>query len=835
MKETNELRVNRLEKRIREKINYSMYIYKILADLVNENAISEEDFKDLCKNPSLISDLSKIRNIDEQRVRYILAYEAKRKEAIADIQKLRLDSEAVIGKELAKEEVAIRDLEEKIGKYNELKTNPEYSDNLDLIDLLIEKAEKEKRIHEYNNQLIRLNASDIITDDIYETVNTRDHRGTKYQIEKSKILNSINGNARELDNCKKRIEEIKTERNLQNFEEMIEKREDKMKNGMITISKDYKNAKDIIRNMLMYKSILGKNVPGLSDDDIKRYIKSYEDTISDLRKNGKLSTAELQKIYTELNKEEYIAKNVNKNATKQEEKAAEYVTKEEFNKQKEEFEKKIKDLKNEEAEEEEPKKEETEEKKTTKNKTRDDNVVVEETENEHNVEEDNSEDYDKQIEDLKKQIDELEKKKKNSNKSYVVPPIVKTSSKKSESEDNSKENKDDKSKDSDSSKKKANNKSKSSNSSKQNKENKKYKEPDVQDEDVEELDIDEEKEPKESWIKKKWNSFKAWGKRNWKKVAGVAVAAALIVTGYFIGKKNVDENEKNKIDNQTQVEETIKPENNENTNNIDKTKETKTQDNAQLTTLSNENDKSNEKVEVPATPEVEEEASKVDNRPEGDYEDVYDTDSEKKTTETVSTNFGNSPYDYNNNVYYVSNTESETFYSSEGAHEGGKIGLNPSGDTTYTAYGAHPYNGYTPSESSSNSSSTDNQNSDSNMNSESVDALAYYENQMTVNETIHKDPQASYQKAESIFGDKIETIRQTKGSDQAYVEQVIAEILYKVENPGTSSPEDMIKICTDGITATKYCNKDMHEYTHLFDQLAKEYAKEIKGAKRYSL
>ncbi len=300
------------------KIDASIGIYNVLTDLFNDGIITEKEFKEVCNKPSSIKDVAKTKSIDGKTVKHVISLDSKRRKAIKERDAILDASRALIEQEIAEKAKDVRKYEGEISKFKQLKENAKDDEHKRILDLFIVNTGYKLQRQEVMAELAKLETSGIVSDDIMEIAKTsnghangeRLQRGTKFEFKYNHLMEK----KRELDKIiaenDKMLHEIKEKKGAVKVPEESKKdniqKDDIQKDNIQLVSKEYATLKNALRNSIMYQTLLGQNVPGLSQSDIKRYVNTYKRTINDLRTSGKVSDDEYNKLYSELNKEQYI-------------------------------------------------------------------------------------------------------------------------------------------------------------------------------------------------------------------------------------------------------------------------------------------------------------------------------------------------------------------------------------------------------------------------------------------------------------------------------------------------------------------------------------------------
>ena len=300
------------------KIDASIGIYNVLTDLFNDGIITEKEFKEVCNKPSSIKDVAKTKSIDEKTVKHVISLDSKRIKAIKERDAILDASRALIEQEIAEKAKGVRKYEGELSKFKQLRENAKDDEHKRILDLFIVNTGYKLQRLEVMAELAKLETSGIVSDDIMEIAKTSNgnangeglQRGTKFEFKYNHLMDK----KRELDKIiaenGKMLHEMDDKKGAIKVPEESKKdniqKDDIQKDNIQLVSKEYAALKNALRNSIMYQTLLGQDVPGLSQSDIKRYVNTYKRTINDLRTSGKVSDDEYNKLYSELNKEQYI-------------------------------------------------------------------------------------------------------------------------------------------------------------------------------------------------------------------------------------------------------------------------------------------------------------------------------------------------------------------------------------------------------------------------------------------------------------------------------------------------------------------------------------------------
>lgn len=983
----------------------SVHIFDVLNQYKNNGVITEEEFVSLRRDPSKFSKFYNQKGINNEQIDDILKSNERRLAAINERRFLRENAEEEMNKEF-------KIIDEKISEFAKLKVKAQAAmktakdkNDFRIYELMARNYDLMMNICYQYKELVTLNHSSLVSDDLYEIANTKMHRGHEYAYEKSFIDDEINAYSSEINDnrismavinermttdpnkkmkIKKTIDELKRkpagivgnkkpdiivapnpikedeDGNWYVYEEDLfndltnqdvketskeEKTSEENKtnssvksnensNGVVntdankttiqkenktvnTVSKKepsnpdvYRQVKDTVRNIYMYKSLLGKGVAGLSDEDIKRYVASYEDTIKELRgeNNKNLNNADMQKIYAEIKQEENVVKNRNQKPVTETAKKEQDINKTKWDNNSIVFGdlgKKIEEArKNPNPEslitdetvkaffEEKDKKEKPASKTTTETIKKEQSTNNTGSNNNHIDVNKIFADHEERVRKLRGEDDssnsffvtdeEIEAARNNSNNTHQQPEVNATSNdndydldaailiaqnklnellkekrardaknqpkkettSNTNSESTTTKESDEKSK---SESKGAQVKPSTKESTKNKNDVKKFKDPE------DSIDEDEIKIIEKEKIDKKDSRFRKLLRKYKKQIAAGIITLAIAISGiagYYFGKnsnKDLD-TEKNKVDDTTQVEETVNPTASAAS---DKAQATPTPSPVQIDENGdyyiNEEDLSKnagEPVVVPSPPAQEKEPSTQANRPEGynndDFNSSANTNSNAQVT-TVSNN-ENKPVTGVSTVATSVNNVNKSFAVDEGTTSSysSSGGVNSSFATGDNA---------TSSTSSGNSSfATDDNNTSYTNNGDRPSTIRlkdhdveiknytlydYFVEQMHINETIHNGGTVADCSSNSVLGDEIKTIREENGSDQSKIDNAIAKSKYLLNiqkedlsdeqlaefaNLNTNlSPDQYYNLCVDTITLTGFSNKNHSNYTSVLN------------------
>lgn len=827
------------------KIDASIGIYNVLTDLFNDGIITEKEFKEVCNKPSSIKDVAKTKSIDEKTVKHVMSLDSKRIKAIKERDAILDASRALVEQEIAEKAKYVREYEGELSKFKQLRENAKDDEHKRILDLFIVNTGYKLQRLEVMAELAKLETSGIVSDDIMEIAKTSNgnangeglQRGTKFEFKYNHLMDK----KRELDKIiaenGKMLHEMDDKKGAIKVPEESKKdniqKDDIQKDNIQLVSKEYAALKNALRNSIMYQTLLGQDVPGLSQSDIKRYVNTYKSTINDLRTSGKVSDDEYNKLYSELNKEQYIldvARDLRERIAKQE--AAKQQT--------------TKTQTNETPENKGPKKEEPKTTTTTKK---------EESEK-------------KKIEVFKTPTD-LIKKIEQDNKDVIVmvdptnPSLTKIYTTKTGrqltlpdgfyySDEKGITN-----------------------------HNNTFGGPEYSihvgdlNDDIKPslVTLDEYNNPKKDNNKTNstkvtfWTKVKNKAKEHPFATAAIAFGSGVIMTilltnpfkGLFNHDKGLD-TEKNKVDDDIVVSETAQPETSPSPSATPTPIPTSTpvqaqpqsnytayQDTTDYSSYSNYDQ--NEKVEVPADPEEEMEPSHVANR-QLENTDAQTTSNENPNNENTNENENEEPK--YSNIEYANTGETEIKYTLDGATRVQKQERVSTGDIDYTTDGAYISN-QTPQTHTGKAIYTtdgvkyeDDTKAEETYESEAETAVdSSYDEQIHINEGILNGeiPDSNYTKADTVVdlrdnegnyrlyysGKRVEKAReeaQRETLDYEYNDKTISDIygiLQKSEEFGLSE-EDKKKLAIDGINVTAigemYSETDYGEETAYFKDVA---------------
>ena len=879
--------------------NLSVKIFDALTKFKDDGVITEEEFKTLRRDPSKLANFYYQRGFTNRQINKILEQNKRRLDAIEERKVLRDNAEEEMEKEYKIIDSKINALNQDKAKCQRLRKKETDATRLKLLDLRIKNDDLNIANCLQYKEIVKLNHSDLVSDDLYEIAETkRNHRGHEYAYARSFIDDKIRANNKEINENRKAefvynelLKARKTETEEPKEEVKIETKVPEEKStAMVAKSPVYKQVKDSVRNIYMYKNLLGKKDSGLNDEDIKRYIATYEDTIKELRgeNNKYLSNAEMQKIYSEIMQEEYVVNNLGKGAVSKKEEDVNTTTSNDIHidvdKIFADYYENVRRLRSEDNENSNDK---------PASKTNPETVKKEQSTN--NTGSNNNHidvnkifaDYEERVRKLRGEDDssnsffvtdeEINSAGENSNNTHQQPEVNATSNDNDYDLDAAiliaqnklnellKEKRAREAKNQAKNETPSNSNSKSSQTNKQedkpksnpqapatketnkkNKDVKKFKDPE------DSIDEDEIKIIKKEKINKKDSRFRKLLRKYKKQIAAGLISLALLVggvVGYNFGKNNNKDldTEKNKVDDTTQVEETVNPTASAAS---DKAQATPTPSPVQTDENGdyhiNEEDlykNSGEPVVVPSPPAQEKEPSTQANRPEGYNNDDFNSSANTNSNAQVTavSNNENKPVTGVSTVATSVNNVNKSFAVDEGttssySSSGGVNSSFATGDNASS------------STSSSNSSfATDDNNtsyannvttSDSDLKVQNQALYDYFVGQTSINESLLNGNTVVDYSADSVLGDDIEAIRAENGSDQDRIENAIAKSKYLLNikkedlteeqlaefaSLSTNLSEDQYyKLCVDTITLTGYSNTNHENYTKVLNDTIKQ-------------
>ena len=876
---------------------YSVHIFRALEQFKNDGVITKEEFTALRRDPSKMVQFYGQKGFTNKQINAILEENEKRISAIAERKVLRENAEVEMEKEFKIVDEEISKIAAKKAALLNKEKDDISKDEAKLNELTIRNYDLQIANCYATKELITLNHSSLVSDDLYEIANTKSHRGHEYARVKADIDDKIQANGEEIydnriiiDILKQRIKEDRIEKARKEQESKkeiipvkpevksedkreVKKQEPKKETALTPITDPvvYGKVKDITRNILMYKSILGKNNTGLTDEDIKRYIASYESSIKELRgeNNKNLPEAELHRIYTELIQEDYVVNNLGSKPVKN------VSPKEEVRNNPNPNNIKIEEILRDhyasiaearkDPDSNKPSKEEIisnffasvadARKDSTSN-----SVNIEHTSNGFFVTDEEIEEarrnsiYNKQVnngapsntmndrrqepvvnnnsnnnvDDLDVQIARaqailrdllIQKQIRDMMAAYqpvspVVNPVPTAAA----------------------SVQPAPAKKVSENAEIKPSASVKGKTPDKKTNDVQKFKEDNGSENKEEikvvdkkTIEEQPLTLREKIRKNWKKYVAGGIAAIVVIIGAskfanWLNKQALD-NEKNKVDTTSKIEETVKPTDNSKDEGSEATptpSPVKTDENGNWYINEEDlNNNANEPVVVPTQPAQEVDPSNIDNRPEGDYEDVFDQPSTTVTPAPTSST--------TNNGTSVVATSLNNVNKSFAVEENTSAGYTPRNDVN-SSFATQDNTASQDYSSTSDSSST----SDLTINDVPVkneDLYNYYIKQTKINETLLNGGTVADYSAESALADEIKAIRESGGTDPVMIEKAIAKSKYLLnilkedvtEEQKAEFAQDFEvidadgydKLLVDAITLTGYSNLNHENYTTL--------------------